>query len=126
MGINVREHTKEWFPLGTTGSGLQQVLVILTELIRHSAKIALIEEFDSSLSPRKRSELLGHFVEIAGREHGGIHLVSQIITTTHGSFNYGREPPLGIAPVDETAKSVDFKPVNKKYWEHHSFSESKA
>jgi len=121
VGVRVREKNKEWFELDKVGSGLQQVLVIITMLIQNRARIALLEEFDSSLSPSRRSDMLEHLIRLTGRKK----VISQLITTTHGAFRYPNPRPLGLGPAPLANGTVDFFPVNKKFWKQHTLVDTK-
>jgi energy-coupling factor transporter ATP-binding protein EcfA2 len=121
VGIRVREKNKEWFGLDKVGSGLQQILVIVTMLIQNKARIALVEEFDSSLSPSRRKALLDHLVSITGRNL----VVSQLVTTTHGAFRFSSPRPMGLRPIVSAEGRVNFKPANRKFWEDHTLIDPK-
>jgi predicted ATPase len=122
LGVRVREENREWFELERVGSGLLQVLVMITVLIQHKARIVLIEEFDSSLSPKNRRALFDHFVRLA--TPGG--LLSQLIATTHGAFRFADPRPMALAPKPIADGKVEFAPANKKFWKDYTLVEHKS
>jgi predicted ATPase len=111
VGIRLRERGGQWFDLHHVGTGLQQVMVILTVLLQNRAGIALIEEFDSSLSPLLRKELLGHLTTLAG----AYSPISQVITTTHGAFRFANPRPMAIRADPIEGGKVNFVPANDQY-----------
>jgi energy-coupling factor transporter ATP-binding protein EcfA2 len=116
VGVRLRERDKQWFTIEQVGSGLQQMLVILTTLYRHKARIALVEEFDSSLSDKLRSELLKHFIAITGHSDA----ISQLITTTHGSFDWPVPRPLAITAKTVSDGRVTFEQATDDYLRRHT------
>lgn len=112
VGIRIREKDKQWFDLHQVGTGIQQLLVIIAMIHQQKARIALVEEFDSSLSPANRKALLDHLTNLTGRSKP----LAQVITTTHGAFRLMDKRPQAICPTVPKKGMVGFKPADKKFW----------
>lgn len=72
---------KDRFPLSSFGTGVQQLLYILTTLFYSNSKIVLIEELELNLSPRYQSELFKILWALIEAKK-----IDQIFFTTHSSY----------------------------------------
>ena len=118
VGIRVREGADQWFDLDHVGSGIQQVLAIVTMLEESRAKIALIEEFETSLSIKNRDKFLKQLMQLAGNEKP----LDQIITSSHALFRPKQDELLSIGP-DKPGKRdlVNFREwTEAKDWSDHT------
>lgn len=82
VGIRIREGENKWFDLDHVGSGIQQILAIVTMLEESKASIALIEEFETSLSYKNRNRFLHQLTELTGNDRP----LDQIIASSHAIF----------------------------------------
>ena len=118
VGIRVREGETEWYDLDHVGSGIQQVLAIVTMLEESKAKIALIEEFETSLSYKNRNKFLQQLTELAGNEKP----LDQIITSSHAVFRPKQENVMPIGPDKAGQRDhVNFREWTEgKDWANHT------
>ncbi|GEM_PF-6135841 len=79
--------SETWLPVGMRGTGAEQLLLLISEVLMRGSKIIGLEELESNLdeeSQMKLFELLEDLVELSGGP------VGQIIATAHSRF-YGAE-----------------------------------
>lgn len=108
VGIRVLESDDRWYDLDHVGSGIQQVLAIVTMLEESRAKIALIEEFETSLSIKNRDKFLKQLIALAGNEKP----LDQIITSSHALFRPKEDNLLPIGPDKPGQRDL----VNFREW----------
>lgn len=65
-------------PLGDLGTGITQILLILTQLFFHPARIVLLEELELNLSPQLQPTLLRYIQKLMSNKK-----IDQFICTTH-------------------------------------------
>lgn len=118
VGIRVREADNHWFDLDHVGSGIQQILAIVTMLEESRAKIALIEEFETSLSFKNRNKFLQQLTELAGNEKP----LDQIITSSHALFQPKQDNVIPIGPDKPGVRDrVNFREwTEAKDWRLHT------
>ncbi|SKB40525.1 AAA family ATPase [Daejeonella lutea] len=68
-------------PISSFGTGIHQILFLLTLIFETKAKILLIEELELNLSPQSQRELLQIFRRLIGSK-----VVDQVIFTTHSPY----------------------------------------
>lgn len=107
---------KERYPLSSFGTGIQQLLFILTALYTSNSRIVLIEELELNLSPRYQRELFNILRALI--DDGKI---DQVFFTTHSKyFNHRSDfsiyevtiSHLGVSKVlkaTKTKKNIFFK-----------------
>lgn len=77
-------NTKSRFPLSSYGTGVQQILYLLSKLFFTTAQIVLIEEIELNLSPAAQRDLFINLQRLQADKHLG-----QVLFTTHSYFfNY--------------------------------------
>ena len=92
---------KDRFPLSSFGTGIQQILYILTTLFVTKAKIVLIEELELNLSPRYQKALFK--ILWALHKEGKI---DQVFFTTHSKyFQFRNDFSVYEVSIDDSGKS---------------------
>lgn len=71
------------FPLSSFGTGIQQILYILSKIAEKKPKIILLEEIELNLSPRYQYELVQHIMLNLITEDPGKRTMFQLFFTTH-------------------------------------------
>ncbi len=84
------------FPLTSFGTGIQQLLYILSRLFMSNSKVVLIEELEMNFSPKYQQELLGILRALI--EKGKI---DQVFFTTHSKY-FGSRSDFSIYEVKMT------------------------
>lgn len=116
VGIRLKEKSGEWFDLARVGTGIQQILVIVTMIQESPARIALIEEFESSLSIKKRNQFLQQLIELVGPGKP----LRQVIVTSHAVFQPRADAVHSIGTDHPTARDkVNFRAWSKYDWMKH-------
>jgi energy-coupling factor transporter ATP-binding protein EcfA2 len=113
VGIRLQEISGQWFDLERMGTGIQQVLVIVCLIHMNDAKIALVEEFDTSLSPGKRSQLLQQLTELLGADKP----LRQVIATSHTTFKPRQPNIVSLGAKRPASLTTDFRMWNKGDWD---------
>jgi AAA15 family ATPase/GTPase len=72
---------RDRFPLSSFGTGIQQLLYILTALYTSTARIILIEELELNLSPRYQRELFNILIALITDRK-----IDQVFFTTHSKY----------------------------------------
>jgi len=83
-----------WLPLENMGSGCQQVLLVLGQLLLNDCPVVAIEEPEMNLSARFQQHLLTVLRRLA-RDSGGI--VSQLFIGTHSPYFEDEQTCFGVA-----------------------------
>ena len=79
--INIMfESANKRLPLDSFGTGIHQILYVLSKIFVSNAKIILIEELELNLSPRYQGELLKHLNKLIGTK------LDQVFFTTHSKY----------------------------------------
>jgi predicted ATPase len=81
------QEPKVRLPIGRLGSGHQQILYIIANLVLNKGKMLGIEELEINLSPTAQKIL---FEKLKHHIYEGSDLVSQIIITSHSDYFSGR------------------------------------
>ncbi len=76
---------RDRFPLSSFGTGIQQLLYILTALYTSNARIILIEELELNLSPRYQRELFNILRSLIDDNR-----IDQVFFTTHSKYFHHR------------------------------------
>ncbi len=88
-------------PLSSFGTGVQQLLYILTTLFTTNAKLILIEELELNLSPRYQSALFKILNALIAEKR-----ISQVFFTTHSKyFRFRNDFSVYEIGLDSTGKS---------------------
>jgi len=121
VGVRIKEDTNRWFDLAQVGTGVQQILVMMTMiqggLEGKPARIALIEEFESSLSIKTRKQFLQQLIEVVGPGKP----LRQVIMTSHAIFRPKAQEVHSIGPDNPKARtSVNFRQWEPEDWARHS------
>ena len=117
VGVRLKEDTDKWFDLAQVGTGIQQILVMMTMIQERPAKIALIEEFESSLSIKKRNQFLQQLIELVGPGKP----LRQVIMTSHAIFQPKAQEVHSIGPEHPAARTdVNFRQWDRNDWIRHS------
>jgi hypothetical protein len=85
--IMVKEKDNVWLPIDRVGSGHQQTLYIIANLVLNKKKMMGIEELEINLSPTAQKNL---FEKLKHHIYKGTDLISQIIITSHSDYFGGR------------------------------------
>lgn len=112
VGIMLKEQSGQWFDLERMGTGIQQVLSIVCMIHVSRSKIALIEEFDTSLSPRKRSQLLEQLKQLVGEDKP----LRQLIVTSHSTFEPKQDRVISIGAQRTRPGRTNFREWTKEDW----------
>lgn len=79
--INIMfDSSNKRLPLDSFGTGIHQILYILSKIFVSRAKLILIEELELNLSPRYQGELLKHLNKLIGSK------LDQVFFTTHSKY----------------------------------------
>lgn len=116
VGVRLQEESGEWFDLERMGTGIQQILVIVCMIQMSRAKIALVEEFDASLSPEKRSQLLEQLKQLVGIDKP----LRQVVATSHSTFRPKQERVLSLGAEKTGAGRVNFRVWTHADWARFS------
>jgi hypothetical protein len=88
------------FPLKNFGTGIQQLLFILSKLFDSKSKIVLIEELELNLSPEYQ-ELIINNLQIFLRENR----INQVFFTSHSDYLHRNDFKVYEVSIDENGKS---------------------
>jgi energy-coupling factor transporter ATP-binding protein EcfA2 len=116
VGVRLQEGSGDWFDLERMGTGIQQLLVIVCMIHLSGARIALIEEFDSSLSPGKRNQLTELLKQLVGETKP----LRQIIASSHTTFEPRQDRVLSLGAERTLNSTVKFRPWTKSDWARFS------
>lgn len=112
VSIGLMTEDLDWFSLKNMGTGVQQLLVILSQLQVHpNAQVALIEEFETSLSTPNRNLMLEQFLRLTA--DGGP--LRQIIATSHNTFRPPQPEFISIG-AKKLGTLVNFIEWNEDTW----------
>jgi predicted ATPase len=109
-------------PIGRLGSGHQQILYIIANLVLNKKKMMGIEELEINLSPTAQKNL---FEKLKYHIYKGTDLISQIIITSHSDYFEGRtdvrrysvkhdDNETIVEPLTQAAWRGFFPPTGKK------------
>lgn len=104
----------ERLPISSYGTGVNQILYILTRLFISNARIILIEELELNLSPNTQRELL-HILKLLIEKDK----IDQVFFTSHSDyFNFRQDISIYETSIDDKGESkVEYKKgVNKIYF----------
>jgi ABC-type transport system involved in cytochrome c biogenesis ATPase subunit len=116
VGIGLQNGSKEWFPMSQVGTGIQQVFSILSQILVHpNASVALVEEFETSLSHPSKNRMLQLFLELTHQTTGALH---QIVATSHNTFKPAMPEYTSIgAQRGIDGQAIGFKEWTREDWE---------
>lgn len=92
------------FPLKNFGTGVQQLLYILTRIFDSSSKIILIEELELNLSPEFQELIINNLQSFLQGNR-----ISQVFFTSHSDYLHRNDFKVYEVSIDENGKS-DIKP----------------
>jgi len=116
VGVRLQERSGEWFDLERVGTGIQQILVIVCMIHMTRSKIILLEEFDASLSPRKRSQLLQQLKELLGPGKP----LRQVIATSHTTFEPRQQNVVSLGASKCPNGGMNFEAWGDRDWRRFS------
>ncbi len=87
LGLMTWDKNKLWLPIGRRGSGAEQLLVILSEVVLRGAPIVGIEELESNLDEEHQKQLHQLVLGLVSTKGTG---VDQVVATAHSVF-FGHE-----------------------------------
>jgi len=88
------------FPLKNYGTGVQQLLFILTKVFTTSAKIILIEELELNLSPEYQELIINNL-----QNYLSTNKVTQVFFTSHSDYLYRNDFKTFEVTIDKDGKS---------------------
>ena len=86
----------ERLPINSFGTGVMQILLLLSTIFETNSRIVLIEELELNLSPKVQQELLKLLTNIIGNKK-----IDQVIFTSHSDI-LGKAEGLSVFKVQMT------------------------
>jgi hypothetical protein len=71
-------------PIGRKGTGVQQILMILSYIAQYDSPFVGIEELETNLSPKSQTSILRNFFDLVYQKNDS--LINQIFLTTHSPY----------------------------------------
>jgi len=94
------------FPLKNYGTGIQQILYILSKIFNTSSKIILIEELELNLSPEYQELIINNLKGLIERES-----INQVYFTSHSDYLYRNDFKIFEIMINQQGET-DIKSTN--------------
>ena len=107
IGLVIKDNSNRELVIERYGTGVQQVLILLADIVCSKAKILGIEEIELNLSPSLQNRLLTMLKDLVGKNANG--LMSQLILTSHSKHLGKREDVVLYAVERDVAGNTNVK-----------------